>query len=156
MESDIVQRLNFLSIYFYGHLYICNLKYRHIIMHMRLFTNCELYYHGIYSYLFLLNNSVGLLKAKESKACIWRLNWEGGETLRQNPSRKKTQVQTLKTESRNQNLLTCAVKSRWHWLLGYRARPSVRGGAKHLLSARHSQQSKMNLYTSQTAKEPTS
>lgn len=59
MESDIVQRLNFLSIYFYGHLCICNLKHRHIIiMHMRLFTNCELYYHGIYSYLFLLSNSV--------------------------------------------------------------------------------------------------
>ena len=81
------------------------------------------------------------VKAKESKACTWKLNWEGRKTLRQNPSRKKTQVKILQTESQNQNLFTCAVKS-WHRrLLKERARPSVR----EWCWTSHLQQSNKNL-----------
>lgn len=71
------------------------------------------------------------MKAKESD-CTWKLNWEGGRHWGRTQARKKTQVKILQTESQNQNLFTCAVKS-WHCrLLKDRARPSV-SGAEHLI-----------------------
>lgn len=54
------------------------------------------------------------MKAKESKTCIWRLNQEGEETIRQNPSKKKTQVRPLKIGPQNQHLLSCAIKPWGH------------------------------------------
>lgn len=141
-ESDIVQGLNYLSIFFMVIYIFVILKteiwWLHICNDLLAVSCITKEFISTHSFWITL---LACVKAKESKACTWKLNWEGRKTLRQNPSRKKTQVKILQTESQNQNLFTCAVKS-WHCrLLKERARPSVR----EWCWTSHLQQSNKNL-----------
>lgn len=109
LDSDSSETEFQFSIHFNGHVHIGSLKNTLICAYTQFFTVSCITMEFIYTYSFY-GTLLVCVKERESKTCMWKLNWEGRETLKQDPSRKKTQVKTLTILPESQHLLRHAVK----------------------------------------------
>lgn len=74
-----------------------------MMAHMQWFTNCELYYQGIYFYPFLLNNSVGLHEGKGIQGLHMKAEFEkGGRHTEAEPKPEEDTSQNLADRIQNQ------------------------------------------------------